>query len=236
MDDKLKPKKKQPEFVTNGKLFDIKISTDRSNEWFFLSICKLGHFLPPYRRPNQKCRYLHHGHPYLKLGPFKEEKMITRPYVVIFHDILSDLEIDYLIDNSKPHLSRKRDFSKSSSQTLAKHELRTGKKKHRRIVHKTVQAWLNEANWEPIDVQNFTYVGKKYSQINHPVLWKLLTKINLATKLETKVSSRRSRRYNSFQFKKCRLKLTKLNRGRDFYLILHMSLMNFVTVLHVNYT
>ena len=195
VDDKLLPKKKQPAFVTNGKLFNLKISDDRSNEWFFLSICKLGHFLPPYRRPNQQCRYLHHGHPYLKLGPFKEEKMLTRPYVVIFHDILSDIEINYLIDKSKPKLSRKRDFSKISSQTLAKHELKGGAKK-RRIVHKTVQAWLDEADWENIDAKNFTYVGKNYDKINHPVLWKLLTKINLATKLETKVSLNRNRGFN----------------------------------------
>ena len=126
------------------------------------------------------------------MGPFKEEKILSRPYVVIFHDILSNLEINYLIDKSKPNLTRKRDFSNISSQTVAKHELK-GKGKKRRIVHKTVQAWLDEAKWETIDAKNFTYVGKNYEKINHPVLWKLLTKINLATKLETKVSLNRSR-------------------------------------------
>ena len=50
VDEKLKPKKKQPDFVNNGNIFKMDIKHDRDNEWFFMTICKLGHFLPPYNR------------------------------------------------------------------------------------------------------------------------------------------------------------------------------------------
>ena len=96
-----------------------------------------------YFRPQHKCRFLHHGDPYLKLGPFKEEKMISRPYVVIFHDILNNKEIDYLIEEAKPNLSRKRDFSHNNNVAYARHELRGTKK--RSIIQKTVQPWKEEA-------------------------------------------------------------------------------------------
>ena len=133
-------------------------------------------------RPEHQCRFLHHEDPYLKLGPFKEEKMVSRPYVVIFHDILSDKEIDYLVEETRPNLSRKRDFSKSTSTAYARHELKGSKK--RRIVQKTVQAWIDEADWDPIAVDNYTLVTD-YNKINHEVLWKLAYKIKLATKLQT---------------------------------------------------
>ena len=50
VDNKLKLKKKQPDFVTNGKLFNLNIKGDRDNEWFFMTVCKLGQFLPPFFR------------------------------------------------------------------------------------------------------------------------------------------------------------------------------------------
>ena len=135
-------------------------------------------------RPQYKCRFLHHGDPYLKLGPFKEEKMISRPYVVIFHDILNNKEIDYLIEEARPNLSRKRDFTKSNKVAYARHELRGNKK--RRIVQKTVQAWIEEAAWDQIVHvdKNFT-MNTHHKGINHQVLWDLAAKIKLATKLET---------------------------------------------------
>jgi hypothetical protein len=47
--------------------------------------------------------------------------------VVVFHDILSELEINYLIKKSTPHLSRKR-YVSDEQNGLAKHEFGNGKK------------------------------------------------------------------------------------------------------------
>ena len=66
---------------------------------------------------------------------FKEEQKSERPYAVVFHDILSDLEMNYLVEESKPNLSRSRYKSDDVSDGLAKHEYGQGKKV--KIVHKT---------------------------------------------------------------------------------------------------
>ena len=63
---------------------------------------------------------------------------------------------------------------------LAEHEYESAGK--RKVIHKTVQAWLREATWpQMID----EYVGKNYTEIQYPIFWKLIKKIGLATQLET---------------------------------------------------
>ena len=47
-----------------------------------------------------KCHLLHHFDPFLKLGPFKLEIKLDRPYRAVFHDILTDNEIQHMIDLS----------------------------------------------------------------------------------------------------------------------------------------
>ena len=59
-------------------------------------------------RPFHRCTYLHHSNPYLKLGPFKIEKFMSSPLRLIFHDILSEREMDFLIEYSTPRLSNAR--------------------------------------------------------------------------------------------------------------------------------
>ena len=65
---------------------------------------------------------------------------------MVFHDILSDLEINYLVEESRPNLSRKRYNSDDIQDAVANHEFTEGKKV--KIVHKTVQAWLPEADFK----------------------------------------------------------------------------------------
>lgn len=57
-------------------------------------------------RRNLRCRYFDNGHPYMKLQPAKLEVMHERPYIVIFHDILSNDEIRTVIELSDPKLRR----------------------------------------------------------------------------------------------------------------------------------
>ena len=59
-------------------------------------------------KPFHRCTYLHHSDPYLKLGPFKIEMFMSSPLRLIFHDILSEREMDFLIEYSTPRLSNAR--------------------------------------------------------------------------------------------------------------------------------
>ena len=87
---------------------------------------------------------------------------------------------DFLITESLPNLSRNRTFNAENSGALSKHELHSGER--RRVVHKTVQAWLNDVEWPRISEQ---YVGTKYSKVIFPILQKLNKKISLATQFHT---------------------------------------------------
>ena len=115
IDENLKKKKKQPAFVKENENIHPLIKNDQPKidqnvkVDYFVEICRRGKIMPsllPFKA--LKCRFLHHKNPYLKLGPFKEEHVSQVPYAVVFHDILSDLEMDNLIDNARPMLSKSR--------------------------------------------------------------------------------------------------------------------------------
>ena len=95
---------------TRAHVKDLKEIDDRGYEWMFFDACKnkwintkgKGIRSSAY---HQTCRYLHHDNPFLKIGPFIEEQLSKSPYMVIYHDILTDKEIEYLIKESQSHLS-----------------------------------------------------------------------------------------------------------------------------------
>ena len=101
----------QPDYVENGKVKELKEIDDRGYEWMFFDACKnkwintkgKGIRSSAY---HQTCRYLHHDNPFLKIGPFIEEQLSKSPYMVIYHDILTDKEIEYLIKESHSQLSK----------------------------------------------------------------------------------------------------------------------------------
>ena len=196
IDNNLSKKKKQPKFVAEGKynLDDVKWDESLPADWNFMETCRYGQRYPRrFKTKEVNCRLLHHQNPYLKLGPFKEEQKSERPYAVVFHDILSDLEMNYLITESRPKLSRTRQHDNGDSQeALANHEFKDGKKV--KIVHKTVQAWLPEADYNKSHDQYMDEffgsdinmpITTKPKTIIHPLLWKLAYKIGLATQLST---------------------------------------------------
>ncbi|CAH0714461.1 unnamed protein product, partial [Brenthis ino] len=53
-----------------------------------------------------KCRYLTENHPFLKLAPIKMEYMYLKPDIIIFHDVISDNEIEHIKDLAKPRFRR----------------------------------------------------------------------------------------------------------------------------------
>jgi prolyl 4-hydroxylase len=178
INDQLKKKKKQPKFIKEESFQKLDVNLDISGDTHFMKVCRKGKLQrQKFKSKELNCRMIHHGDPYLKLGPFKEEQASEYPYAVIFHDIFSDYETNLLIRQATPHLSRKRNTHADKSDVLAKHEFKDGKKTQ--IVHKTVQAWMKEVEWPVL------YEGDKYVKINSPTLWKLTKRIGLATNLKT---------------------------------------------------
>ena len=183
VDKKLGKKKKQPDYIKNGQVNIFNIDNDKmKEEWLFVHTCRNGKWYPKSYHGNRNllCRFLHHGDPYLKLGPFKEDHTSTRPYAVVFRDILSDDDIDNLVESSRPNLSRKRTFDNTGGAQNV-HDINSGK--YRRIVHKTVQAWLQDVAWPSIFEDG--YFGKNHLGMVNPGLWKLAKRISLATQLVT---------------------------------------------------
>lgn len=181
MDKKLKAKKKHQLVVDSDLLGQLDRKLELAGDYLFMKICSQGKIFPQrYKTKLLNCRWVHHKDPYLKLGPFKEEQASEVPYAVVFHDILTDNDMDYLITESRPNLSRKRTKSPENEGIHAKHELNSGQK--RKIVQKTVQTWFEEVEWPEYDEE---YVGDKFRTIKHPILWKLSKRIGLATQLKT---------------------------------------------------
>ena len=111
VEEDLSIKKGQPDYVRNGKVLNYHYDTYdkvRKQEWRFIQACKYGKWYPkPFKgNLNLNCRFLHHQNPYLKVGPFKEDHISKRPYAVIFRDILSENDMNDLIEKSSPFLSR----------------------------------------------------------------------------------------------------------------------------------
>lgn len=53
-----------------------------------------------------KCRYVHNKHPLLLLQPVKEETVFLDPWVVLYHDVVSDKEINDIKFLATPRLNR----------------------------------------------------------------------------------------------------------------------------------
>ena len=48
-----------------------------------------------------KCLWLHQGHPFLKLGPFKLELLHAKPQIGVIHDFASEKETSQIIAKAK---------------------------------------------------------------------------------------------------------------------------------------
>ena len=75
VDKDLKKKKKQPKYVTEGKLLTKSLKNakdDLKADYIFMKVCREGRQRPRLVHTKEvNCRFLHHQNPYLKLGPFK---------------------------------------------------------------------------------------------------------------------------------------------------------------------
>lgn len=51
-----------------------------------------------------KCKYVTNGVPFLKISPLKLEEANLKPYLVIYHDVLYDNEIEIIKQLAKPRV------------------------------------------------------------------------------------------------------------------------------------
>ncbi|XP_017058719.1 prolyl 4-hydroxylase subunit alpha-2 isoform X2 [Drosophila ficusphila] len=63
------------------------------------------------------CRYNTTSSPFLKLAPFRMEELSLSPYIVLYHNVLSDGEIEKLQRMSEPFLERSKIFTHDGGST-----------------------------------------------------------------------------------------------------------------------
>nr|XP_034827160.1 prolyl 4-hydroxylase subunit alpha-1 isoform X1 [Maniola hyperantus] len=70
---------------------------------------------------NLTCRYLTENHPFLKLAPLKMEYKYLKPDIVLFHDVLSDSEIEHIKEMAKPRFKRATVHDSKTGQLVPAH-------------------------------------------------------------------------------------------------------------------
>lgn len=111
---------------------------------------------------NLHCYYTHHNNPYLRIGPFKTEELYYEPPIVMFHDIISDDEIEQLQNDAYPYMIRARIMKPDGSGTEA--DFRTSK-----------IAWLDDnerslsrkLSLRVANITNLEIKGAEVNQINN---------------------------------------------------------------------
>lgn len=74
--------------------------TANSETHIFENLCRQADkWVPP--NSNLSCHYSA-PHPYFKLGPLKEEVLLDDPPVLLFHDFVTQSEVDQIIELAKP--------------------------------------------------------------------------------------------------------------------------------------
>ncbi|XP_055907288.1 prolyl 4-hydroxylase subunit alpha-1-like [Eupeodes corollae] len=71
------------------------------------------------RVANLHCVYNTTTDPFLKLAPLKMEQISLDPYVVLYHDVLSDLEIEVLQTMATPNLQRATVYSETEMRSVS---------------------------------------------------------------------------------------------------------------------
>ncbi|CAF3839777.1 unnamed protein product [Rotaria magnacalcarata] len=96
----------------NNKNFQVKNQRpgtylELKSRQIFEKICRQQHSkLSPKRQATLFCRYRHNKHPYLIFRPVKEEQVLDEPGVFLFHDVVSDSDIEKIKALAAPRLQR----------------------------------------------------------------------------------------------------------------------------------
>lgn len=80
----------------------------RNSEEFYTyeRLCRNEETQPIKNRHKLRCRYAWYGNPYLFYARVKEEEMHFDPWLVIYHDIVSDEEMEVVKNHARPRLNR----------------------------------------------------------------------------------------------------------------------------------
>ena len=57
-----------------------------------------------------KCRYITNSNPFLLIGPVKQEEMFDNPAIWVFHDVVTDSQIELMKTLALPKVIRKNNF------------------------------------------------------------------------------------------------------------------------------
>ena len=71
----------------------------------FKKLCRGEELRPTAEVLGLRCRFVTNDDPFLVVAPFKVEELNLSPYIVVFHDVLSDSEIATIKSLSKPRVS-----------------------------------------------------------------------------------------------------------------------------------
>ena len=118
-------------------------------------------------------------------------KNVLHIFRVVYHDLLSDREMDFLVDYSTPRLSNARVLPDSNKRLSAADKANPKKGK---TVAKTNQVWLfdiafhEEDTYDQVSLEPLDYVMRElkdpYSySVQHEIMLKLSRKLELATNL-----------------------------------------------------
>ena len=82
----------------SGKVFKINdfahLKDDDGFDDVYLRLCRGEQLLDGATLSKLKCRYTDKNHPYLRIGPVKEETLVQDPLVRVYHDIIYDNEME----------------------------------------------------------------------------------------------------------------------------------------------
>ncbi|XP_073949601.1 prolyl 4-hydroxylase subunit alpha-1-like [Choristoneura fumiferana] len=101
------------------------------------ALCRDEKKIPSEITKRLRCRYLMEHHPFLRLAPIKVEQVYIQPDVYVFHEVISDEEIESIKNLSLPRLQR----------ALVERETGKREKAYYRV---SQSAWVNSTESEAI--------------------------------------------------------------------------------------
>lgn len=126
-------------------------------------LCRGEEFVSQEIKSKLMCRYTAGKHPFLLIGPVKEEEVYLKPRIVLYHNLISDTEISTIKELATPR------FKRATVQNYKTGNLETANYR----ISKT--AWLKE--------HEHPHIGHIYRKANQ------LTGLNMETSEELQVSN-----------------------------------------------
>uniref|UniRef100_T1IP32 procollagen-proline 4-dioxygenase n=1 Tax=Strigamia maritima TaxID=126957 RepID=T1IP32_STRMM len=92
--------------IDRGYVEKSDLENENSERYFYERLCRGEHTTSFAQRSQLFCRYINNRHPFFFLQPLKEEEMSKVPRIVVYHDLMSDLEIKRIQQLASPRLRR----------------------------------------------------------------------------------------------------------------------------------